>query len=195
VTSPSSTSADTGAGPEELTVACRAATADEDVAIHHAIRHAVFVQEQGFFDGNDRDARDDDPSTVKVLSFCGPVAGGAVRLYPLDEPGLWKGDRLAVLAAFRPRGLGAHLVRFAVRTAGQRGGELVKSPTSSHAAWPSSASSAGTRRARGVRRPHPSAGGHPPVAPRCRGDRHRSVPRLAGFVPAARRTAARRSHR
>jgi putative N-acetyltransferase (TIGR04045 family) len=123
VTSPSSTSTDTGAGPEELTVACRAATTDEDVAIHHAIRHAVFVQEQGFFDGDDRDARDDDPSTVKVLALCGPVAGGAVRLYPLDEPGLWKGDRLAVLSAFRPRGLGAHLVRFAVRTAGGRGGE------------------------------------------------------------------------
>jgi len=125
VTSPFSTSADPGIGPEELTVACRAATTDEDLAIHHAIRHAVFVQEQGFFDGSDRDARDDDPSTVRVLSFCGPVACGAVRLYPLDGPGLWKGDRLAVLPAFRPRALGAQLVRFAVRTAGERGGELM----------------------------------------------------------------------
>jgi putative N-acetyltransferase (TIGR04045 family) len=125
VTSPFSTSADPETGPDELTVACTAATTDEEAAIHHAIRHAVFVQEQGFFDGSDRDVRDDDPSTVKVLALCGPVAGGAVRLYPLDEPGLWKGDRLAVLPTFRPRGLGAHLVRFAVRTAGERGGELM----------------------------------------------------------------------
>lgn len=124
MTSPSSTSTE-GAAPEEVSVSCRAATTEEDLATHHAIRHAVFVQEQGFFDGSDRDARDEVPSTVKVVALVGSVAGGAVRLYPLDEPGLWKGDRLAVLPTFRPRGLGAHLVRFAVRTAGERGGELM----------------------------------------------------------------------
>jgi putative N-acetyltransferase (TIGR04045 family) len=50
------------------------------------------------------------------------VAGGAVRLYPLDDVGEWKGDRLAVLPEFRKHGLGAPLVRFAVRTAGELGG-------------------------------------------------------------------------
>lgn len=125
MTSLSSTSAERGSSSEEATVACRAASTDQDVATHHAIRRAVFVQEQGFFEGSDRDARDEDPSTVKVIALYGSVAGGAVRLYPLDEPGSWKGDRLAVLSTFRPRGLGAHLVRFAVRTAGERGGELM----------------------------------------------------------------------
>lgn len=57
-----------------------------------------------------------------MLSLWGPVAGGAVRLYPLDDEGLWKGDRLAVLDPFRRRRLGAPLVRFAVKTAGERGG-------------------------------------------------------------------------
>jgi len=125
VLSPFSTSAETGAGLEDLAVACLVATTEEEVTVHHGIRHAVFVQEQGLFEASDRDDRDEDPSTVKVLSLYGPVAGGAVRLYPLDEQGLWKGDRLAVLPTFRPRGLGAHLVRFAVRAAGQRGGELM----------------------------------------------------------------------
>lgn len=98
-----------------------AATPDEE-ALHHEIRRRVFVEEQGFFEGTDRDEHDDDPATLKVLSLWGPVAGGAVRLYPLDEKGLWKGDRLAVLDSFRRRRLGAPLVRFAVKTAGERGG-------------------------------------------------------------------------
>jgi putative N-acetyltransferase (TIGR04045 family) len=110
---------------EGLAVRCLASSTEEEVEVHHGIRHAVFVQEQGFFEGTDLDDHDADPGTVKVLALYGSVAGGAVRLYPLDEPGLWKGDRLAVLPTFRPRGLGAHLVRFAVRTAGERGGELM----------------------------------------------------------------------
>jgi GNAT superfamily N-acetyltransferase len=48
-----------------------------------------------------------------------------VRLYPLDGDGLWKGDRLAVLPSTRSLQLGAMLVRFAVRTAGERGGRLM----------------------------------------------------------------------
>jgi hypothetical protein len=44
-----------------------------------------------------------------------------VRLYPL-EPGIWQGDRLAVLAPFRAWNLGGHLVRFAVATAAYLGG-------------------------------------------------------------------------
>ena len=121
----SSTSAELPAGHPDPSVTCFAATASEDVAMHHRIRETVFVHEQGFFEGSDRDAHDEDPVTVKVLATFGRVAGGAVRLYPLEERGLWKGDRLAVLPAFRPRNLGAHLVRFAVRTAGERGGELM----------------------------------------------------------------------
>ncbi|MGH2719557.1 MAG: GNAT family N-acetyltransferase, partial [Actinomycetota bacterium] len=71
------------------------------------------------------------------LGLCGEVAAGAVRLYPLapedaggeeagGEEGIWKGDRLAVLPAFRGKlvkgGMGGPLVRFAVWTAGTKGG-------------------------------------------------------------------------
>ena len=106
-----------------LEIMCMAAASPDEVAIHHEIRRRVFVDEQGFFEGSDRDDRDEDPSTIRVLGLYGPVAGGAVRLYPLEEPGEWKGDRLAVLAPFRKRGLGGPLVRFAVRTAAERGGD------------------------------------------------------------------------
>ncbi len=125
VLSPFSDPGDPEAGTRDLTASCLIATGPEEVALHHLIRHEVFVKEQRFFEETDEDEHDEDPRTLKVLGLCGRVAGGAVRLYPLDEPGMWKGDRLAVLAAFRPRGLGAPLVRFAVRTAGERGGELM----------------------------------------------------------------------
>lgn len=107
----------------ELT--CRLAADPGEVALHHAIRRQVFVLEQRLFEVDDRDEHDSEPETRHVLGFVDEVAGGAVRLYPLAEPGLWKGDRLAVLAAFRRHGLGAPLVRFAVRTAGALGGHTM----------------------------------------------------------------------
>jgi putative N-acetyltransferase (TIGR04045 family) len=110
-------------------VVCRPVRGPEEVALHLEIRRRVFVEEQGVFDGSDADHHDDDRATVHVLGLCGDVAGGAVRLYPLIdpeavdlEPGLWKGDRLAVLPSFRRTGLGAPLVRFAVQSAAGAGG-------------------------------------------------------------------------
>ena len=98
----------------------RVALSDEDVADHHRVRHEVFVREQGIFTGDDRDGWDD--GAVKVVARAGARVLGAVRLYPLDEAGLWKGDRLAVLPEGRRLRIGAPLVRFAVATAGAHGG-------------------------------------------------------------------------
>ena len=98
----------------------RVARTAEDLAAHHAVRRAVFVEEQGIFEEDDGDAWDD--GAVKVVAVAGGRVVGAVRLYPLDEAGLWKGDRLAVLRDARRLHVGAPLVRFAVRTAGERGG-------------------------------------------------------------------------
>ena len=98
----------------------RVALSDEDVAAHHRVRREVFVREQGIFAEDDRDGWDGD--AVKVVAAAGPQVLGAVRLYPLDEAGLWKGDRLAVLPEGRRLRIGAPLVRFAVATAGRRGG-------------------------------------------------------------------------
>ncbi|HZU16133.1 MAG TPA: MSMEG_0567/Sll0786 family nitrogen starvation N-acetyltransferase [Candidatus Dormibacteraeota bacterium] len=121
--SPFSARADLAAlAGRRLPLRCRPVSGAEELRIHLRIREAIFVHEQGLFPVSDRDPLDDDPATVHVLGLKGPVAGGTVRLYPLGEPGLWKGDRLAVLPEFRASGLGAELVRFAVRTAARRGG-------------------------------------------------------------------------
>lgn len=94
----------------------------EDAALHHRIRHEVFVAEQGIFADSDVDHHDGDPATIRVLGLVGAVAAGTVRLYPLDATGRWQGDRLAVLPGFREHRLGVPLVRFAVATAGGLGG-------------------------------------------------------------------------
>jgi putative N-acetyltransferase (TIGR04045 family) len=125
---------DTLAGPDAkgLDVAtrprasCRVADDAWSVEQHHRIRHQVFVDEQRLFDPTDRDEHDDDVATIKVLGLRGPEPVGAVRLYPLDARGdVWQGDRLAVLPLHRRYAAGAPLVRFAVRTAGERGGALM----------------------------------------------------------------------
>ncbi len=101
-------------------VEVRVARSPEDIDAHHAVRRAVFVDEQRIFPEHDHDAWDEGATKV-VATIAGRVVG-AVRLYPLDEFGLWKGDRLAVLPDARTLGVGAPLVRFAVTTAGEAGG-------------------------------------------------------------------------
>jgi putative N-acetyltransferase (TIGR04045 family) len=96
-------------------------------AAHLAIRRRVFVLEQAMFEGDDADARDTDPATLLALGLgADGEPAGVVRLYPLDGAGLWRGDRLAVLPAARHTSLGAALVRFAVRTAGELGGRRME---------------------------------------------------------------------
>jgi putative N-acetyltransferase (TIGR04045 family) len=107
-------------------IVCRPVAGPGETAAHHRIRHQVFVVEQAVFAGSDRDDHDGSASTIKVLAWAtSPAgtreAGGAVRLYPL-EPGIWQGDRLAVLPPFRAWNLGGPLVRFAVDTAASLGG-------------------------------------------------------------------------
>ncbi|SNS70850.1 putative N-acetyltransferase, MSMEG_0567 N-terminal domain family [Asanoa hainanensis] len=111
---------------ERLRIGCRVATSAADLAAHHAVRHRVFVAEQHIFAGSDRDAHDARPSTIPVIGDVDGTIGGSVRLFPLDAAGRrWQGDRLAVLPEFRAYGLGAPLVRFAVDTAGARGGSVM----------------------------------------------------------------------
>ena len=97
-----------------------------DLAAHYAIRHDVFVNEQGVLLFTDVDRWDDQPGVVHVLAARGPHCAGSVRLYPLDGDGRWKGDRLAVLKNHRKTVIGAQLVRFATATAAARGGEVME---------------------------------------------------------------------
>jgi putative N-acetyltransferase (TIGR04045 family) len=101
----------------------RIAESEPERAEHHRIRHEVFVREQRIFPYTDLDARDELPGVLRVLGCYRGIPAGAVRLYELDrDAGRWQGDRLAVLPAFRTHNVGAVLVRFAVATAGARGG-------------------------------------------------------------------------
>jgi putative N-acetyltransferase (TIGR04045 family) len=100
---------------------CRLAEGGAELERHFAIRRAVFVEEQRLFAGDDRDALDDDAATLHAVGLAGGAVAGAVRLYPLPDGG-WKGDRLAVVPSARRGLLGAALVRFAVASAGERGG-------------------------------------------------------------------------
>jgi putative N-acetyltransferase (TIGR04045 family) len=88
-----------------------------------ALRRAVFCEEQGVFEGDDRDAVD---QTAIPLVAIACVAGqpdqvvGTVRIHN-PEPGLWWGSRLAVAADYRKQGqLGAALIRLAVTSAHAR---------------------------------------------------------------------------
>ncbi|MET0740197.1 MAG: MSMEG_0567/Sll0786 family nitrogen starvation N-acetyltransferase [Candidatus Nanopelagicales bacterium] len=97
----------------------------DELVDHHRIRTEIFVREQGIFAVSDVDDHDTDPATIHLLGLVDGVAAGAVRLYPLLDAavaGLWKGDRLAVLPAYRTAGIGRPLVRLAVATAGAHGG-------------------------------------------------------------------------
>ena len=105
-----------------LVLTCALVRGAGQLAEHFAIRRSVFVEVQRLFEIDDRDERDEHPATLHAVGLAGAEVVGAVRLYPLDDDGLWKGDRLAVLPADRALQVGAMLVRFAVRTAGERGG-------------------------------------------------------------------------
>jgi putative N-acetyltransferase (TIGR04045 family) len=107
---------------EALGHECRVAGSLEERTSHFAVRRAVFVVEQRLFPVDDRDEWDEEAGTLHAVGVCDHVTGGAVRLYPVDDEGLWKGDRLAVLPAYRHGAMGASLVRFAVSTAGALGG-------------------------------------------------------------------------
>jgi putative N-acetyltransferase (TIGR04045 family) len=115
--------ADPPTGRGTAAIVCVEALDDRLRAEHHRIRRAVFVEEQGIFiesDVDEQDARDD---VIRVLALHGDQPVGAVRLYVIDRrAGLWKGDRLAVLADCRTCGAGGPLVRFAVAYAAAHGG-------------------------------------------------------------------------
>ncbi|GAA1875334.1 hypothetical protein GCM10009836_65740 [Pseudonocardia ailaonensis] len=105
-------------------VHCRPAVHGAALAAHHAIRRAVFVEEQGLFDESDVDAHDARDDVIHVLATHLGRPAGTVRLYPIG-PDEWLGDRLAVLPQYRAAAIGGPLVRFAVDTAGARDGRIM----------------------------------------------------------------------
>lgn len=88
------------------------------------LRRAVFCEEQGVFEGDDRDAIDLQATPIVALAYMGGFpceVAGTVRIHEA-EPGVWWGSRLAVAGAYRRQGhLGAALIRLAVTTAHAQG--------------------------------------------------------------------------
>jgi putative N-acetyltransferase (TIGR04045 family) len=120
---PGASSRSTTAPPRLTAIECRLASCEEELEAHFELRRAVFVSEQALFADDDRDERDGRGATLHALGLIDGEPCGAVRLYPLERSWRqWKGDRLAVLTELRTHHLGAELVRFAVRTAGELGG-------------------------------------------------------------------------
>ncbi|MDH3226106.1 MAG: GNAT family N-acetyltransferase [Thermoleophilia bacterium] len=100
----------------------RIARSEPDLRAHYSVRRSIFVREQGIFAETDLDEWDD--SALHIVAETDGEIVGAVRIYRLDDFGLWKGDRLAVLPHARG-GVGMLLVRFAVESAGLRGGYVM----------------------------------------------------------------------
>ena len=95
-----------------------------EVAAYRALRREVFVGEQGLFDADDRDALDEDPRTVVLVSRSADGVLGGVRIAPALEQdlGWWTGSRLVVRRSARGgAGIGAALVRAACAEAEARG--------------------------------------------------------------------------
>lgn len=112
----------------------------------YAVRRAVFVEEQGYTD--EFDALDADPACVHVTVFVGGQAAGCARMVsaalgrrvvggdpsmppsPFDEEAapdeVFRLGRVAVLPAFRGRGLAHIIVRTCEEVARERGARVIK---------------------------------------------------------------------
>ena len=91
---------------------------------YFAVRHAIFVDEQGLFHETDVDEHDADPATVPLVAVSGDSGEvvGAVRCYAAGDD-VWYGGRLAVLAGYRrhPAAIGPNLCRLAEVSVSERG--------------------------------------------------------------------------
>ncbi|MEM9761528.1 MAG: MSMEG_0567/Sll0786 family nitrogen starvation N-acetyltransferase [Pseudomonadota bacterium] len=90
------------------------------------LRRRVFCEEQGIFEGDDRDAIDEGAITIVALSSqCGwaDEIVGTVRIHAAtDDASVWWGSRLAVAPSHRGQGqLGKALIRLAVCSGSARG--------------------------------------------------------------------------
>ena len=83
-----------------------------------AIRHEVFLREQGMFRQTDRDEMDS--LSLHILAMKGAACIGTVRVTPLGD-GIWLGSRLAVRERFRGQ-VGLLLVKKAEEEVKKRGG-------------------------------------------------------------------------
>jgi putative N-acetyltransferase (TIGR04045 family) len=106
------------------TVSIKLVSSQWELAGTQDLRRAVFCEEQGIFQGDDRDAVDARALAIAALmaSADGPQEViGTVRIHQ-EAPGVWHGSRLAVARHARRIGsVGSGLIQLAVSTAHARG--------------------------------------------------------------------------
>ena len=100
----------------------KVAEAEAEIQGYFAVRQAVFVEEQGLFEGSDIDEHDADAIHIVALDGETGEVVGAVRCFQ-DDDGVWYGGRLAVLNRCRRWAglIGCRLVRQAEEAVTQRG--------------------------------------------------------------------------
>jgi len=97
------------------------ATSTADIQAYYELRRAIFCDEQGLFEGSDRDPKDDSAYPIVALyqdsPDATPLVVGVVRIYEI-APRIWYGGRLGTHPDFR-RGwrIGKGLINKAVTTA------------------------------------------------------------------------------
>lgn len=104
------------------TITHKIAETDAELDGHFAVRHAVFVEEQGLFEGTDRDAHDEEGIPIVSIDEESGAVVGAVRCYETED-GVWFGGRLAVLKGYRhhPAHIGSALCKLAEKTVIEQG--------------------------------------------------------------------------
>lgn len=100
---------------------CHSARTAEERSEAFAIRHSVFVKEQGLFTITDRDEHD--AKSTHLIARRGEKMVGTVRVFPDPEKGNghWVGGRLAVHADYRVYQVGASLVKEAMKRVKKKG--------------------------------------------------------------------------
>ncbi|ELY59729.1 N-acetyltransferase GCN5 [Natronococcus amylolyticus DSM 10524] len=96
-----------------------------------AVRHAVFVEEQGVDENLEYDEHDADAVHVVAYDGCEPV--GAARLRELED-GAGKVERVAVLEPRRGEGIGQELMAVLEKRARADGFDELKLHSQTHAA-------------------------------------------------------------
>jgi len=89
----------------------------------HAVRRAVFIEEQGVSEAEEMDGRDDEATHVVAYEMDEPVGTGRFRV---PEPGVAKPERLAVLAPARGNGIGRQIMRALESMARKQGCERAR---------------------------------------------------------------------